>query len=1406
MSFKLIVLILLSLCITLLAYLFLNVENKIYFMLIFFIFLFSTLQFLVNEKEIKIKVNLFGVKLALVLVHAFCILVLAFSPVNNNLFLPWGFIKFSNFVGFVAAFLLIMFFPGYVILSLIEWDSGFVDSLVLSYLLSIFLSGLFKLVDLWIIGLGGRSAVIVPNLVLFLLHVVTLLRKRRELLHYKREIYKMMNFYEALAFSCLIGLIMLGHFTIVSNSYPMLPGANSNIFSYSISFTKGIPTLNSLHGVPSRALAFNYPYWLLMCLALLYDTSVFPSLNAYVSLFALTFMPFLSLYLMMNSFLKRINPKIPLLSVIFSAMPGCGWLYALYLSFTSGTSNYELLWEAGDKTYDIWRGILILPNTITPVFLVGLPTFFTLLYILKERPASLSRDFLVCVIFALNMLGHFAESIIFVIVYALFVLLGRRLVDVSIKTTLMLLFSLLFILLFDLTSPIQLCTYFSDFRLSFYIMLITIIAVLPIQFLIQKEVNRFFGIIERFRIPTVTFNYMIIILVYLYLLSFVIWYQILPIFSSINCTNPFFPPGNMDPYFVPWYLYPIRLGISAPFALLGLAYITKNWDNLVEDEKNLLKFFILAIILMYITSRISGALFLYPPDRFDTFILVMLSVLSSYGVLGFCRVRSRSLKKIAKRLLVISLALLIGFGSLAYRYSFYTKMGILSSDYSFDKKREALEYVCNETPPHRSCLALSSETQQELRTYCGVWSTIGYFTYWRRLFPLLTMNPQDTFYILNGLRVKCVYISSSDVHVLKNFKHSFLSSYLLNYLPIVVNSSSTIIYEVPDFSSPNIHSSLTILEPSIIDENFYHTISAIALAKVQYSILKNDDYSILDYLNYSEVVILDDEGIQNEVEHLINWVSEGGRLIIIGSKIGGFAKFMSVNEANISVRSNNIIVNNEVIWLPKEINITLTYSNNKQVEVAAFYRYDNSSAAPFSYLMKLGKGEILYLYVKPYFFTLNNENYRSVWPDFFIKMGDILRSTLKQKNADFKPSTLRNYMYGTIKLVGNMSLMTNHTLLQKDVSLTIKKLVIESNNTQIEKDNVTLSITLYGYIPSNIKMPFNDTFAPLPEGYYLGIIPQTSFDWELYPSGASSVKLLIKEDNNSELYIIDNGIIKFLGSKINLPSLLNNCEYILDLFYGLSARSDWLYNPAKSYNFSPGDIVTFNVYEPDKGMKWTYPLKQDIPITRYMIVKYKAKNIDKEDPVEKYAIYLFTKSGKNFVPLNLKNLIDDNKWHIIVISLMSKTAVKDNITGIAFQVQAGKEGNATISYDYICFTNNIPVIYLESPIVELNGSITIEKADFPPFSGGIEPPKVNINGSLIFQPSYSVDDLIILNKYAIKGDFNERFSSAENRLEKMWREWQDVPWWTILISPLHFIVVAITIILAIIFLRRQDPS
>ena len=752
------------------------------------------------------------------------ILIILIPSITNSYYIKWYEIPFLNWLRLFAAILLSTFFPGYVIFRFVnmKYKFGTLKAFIFSYFLSIFLIPFsnFILLSVHLISQFGKQMVLLLNLLLLLLFTGDVWRKKVNTKYVNTNMLKIrIPIYKSSTLFCLFAFIIIGSYAVTLGN-PYQAGDQWLWIGRSLQFLKGsFPVVNN------RIIPF-YPWWFDLYLTSFFIISGVPVLNAYGSLSFLAVLPSITFYLLLGQFFKQ-KRKVQLVGTVLTTFLGFGWTYYLYQKLMMNPSNlvdiFDVIRLAGNKTNDLWRGILLLPiEGIRPVYVIGYPALFTLIYLLarrwENRLVTWSDSFLITALVAVGYLGHMFEVLIFIGFYILIVLFGHNFPSQSKKISFAIFLGLLIVAIIDYLSPGKFYTVLKSsegviFSPYFFLFLFSVMLVSLLQFLRQKKFM-FRSIQIQVNNSLIKFIAKIVfaIAIYIYGLSVLIWVSILNIYLVRGII-------------VPWYMYWIRLGVVGVLGLIGITYLVVKEDRKLKE---LSIFFLLALVFCVALILGRSPYFLHFDEGRLMFLLyIALIVPAAYIIVHYVSKLNRPSLKHKSILTFLLLVIIVsGMSSTLLKFEFFSLIGMRygkGSDnpyaYVSSEEFDALNYLRTHLPSNATVATASDISRAKLEGLAGMsmmqarssfgWGGDSAET-WCVLFS--SESPETVSYLLNSLKVKYIYLAQQDLaEIDQKYKEGYIAQHLLKYLPIAFNNSEVTIYEVPPLSTTSLSSNLALV-------------------------------------------------------------------------------------------------------------------------------------------------------------------------------------------------------------------------------------------------------------------------------------------------------------------------------------------------------------------------------------------------------------------------------------------------------------------------------------------------------------------------------------------------------------------------------------------------------------------
>jgi hypothetical protein len=584
----------------------------------------------------------------------------------------------------------------------------------------------------------------------------------------------------------------------------------------------------------------------------------------------LSIMVIISFYTMAVVFFKKIDDRLSMIATImWFVFSGFGWLYFLQekLSLTS-VSQTSLLYLTRDKSYaDIGYGIStnlwiwFLPMT------VSFTLFFTLVYLMKrtDLPQNSFVSVFSMIIMALVFV-HVPELVMFVVLLIALSIFSPK-IELRLRDSLL-------STIIGLGMGLALASIFLTIGLSFgysYILIFGLIILTFFGYALQvtrHNKSNFGGFLKIINVSEVV---KVVIAAFLILFSG----GLLAWFSS---TVDFSMKYVSEIQFIPWLLYPVRLGIVGALGLVGIVVGVKH-------RRSPFVLFVLLLFSSLLIGRIVSLLNLYVETgywewRFLFFIFAAASIL---GALTIGRNRSTISKNLRPKKLIFSTSLLglliiSGFSSTFLTFDFYS---LTFPEPPSNQTAEALSFFSN-LLDHGIVPSLITSPQSTMSSlipnsysYSNLLPAIWYSKYSEIPLSIIYNQESPNSYI---------YLSNMDIQTLKEINpNGYMVQYGLERFPEVFNNSKARIYTLLDGVPPTSNSQTVLVVPSEdeIDKNHFLLYDTLSLGGYNYTAMLDSDPSIF---KAGTVIVADDKSINainNILDHLKT--SNGKRLIVFNT-------------------------------------------------------------------------------------------------------------------------------------------------------------------------------------------------------------------------------------------------------------------------------------------------------------------------------------------------------------------------------------------------------------------------------------------------------------------------------------------------------------------------------------------
>lgn len=1375
---------------------------------------FFLIEYLVSEGDVNLSLHFkhrYSVWFLAALGISSILTVILVPSIDTVLWVEWNRISILSWGRYLSAMFL-LFLPGYITLRLIDNEDRFkgVEGFVLSFLISTFLVPLVAYASL-LLNLMGQLYLILLGFDGLLLASYVILNVKR--FHGGiREARAQIEIRKTLVLLFVVIFVLLSGFLIrhYGDTLYAQGGDMGDHLGSALSLLNG----NAIIG----GYGYDQALWFHLFLLAFLELSGFPPINAYSvdTLFFLFPITYLAIYALASAFFKR--EKTPVVATVFSLFGGFGWIYFLQLrsGATTPIEVLEAIRQANSMTLDIFSPVFF-PTIAVPMYLIAIPTFCMLLYLLRSDGLEKTRHFvLVSILIALDVFAHAgAELLLFMVVFLASFFLFRNKVRLK-KLSLSMILGLTASVALDLAGgrPVNILGSFGKtipygflFAIAIITFVLSIIPKSPIQ--LRLLLRR---VISDLKLMLASFG------LYLYGLSFII---VMAISSDWN-------PRVHPCWGVPWYFVPMMLGMPLVLTLLYIAYKTREGKQV--GDKGFWFFVIVAVSCLFLIEAFRYSNLFFPGLfeageevlrmlRFETYLKMAVSVLGAYALTRFLTwlkqidmsiitptgFQSRLNKKLLATFM-LGLILILTMPSALLRTEGFTIWSDTRTAIPNDTLG-AISYVSNHLSSNDHVMTLSEASRSLLRM-AGI-TKPQVIT-----FLVVLEDPQLEFFLdyVWTRGTKFIYTTEQEVIQLnESFPNSAIVK-AIKYLPVCYKNGIQTVYEVPSISPP-LPSDTVLSTPwpgasKNCDFTSYYPLWMCALSQLRYEVLSDVDN---DIFNCNNIILTHDPQDKAEVERYLRWAQEGGHLIVMNTlQYGEIAKLMSFMSGDIAF-IDGVTGKKDSVSLPS-IYSNKTYSSDPNVEVLASYTKDGNFISPFMYSRDYGNGKIVYMDIYPIFLSLQEAS------------GDQKRSLFMALGKCFEVTDLPFLSFVEVeKLRGNRPYQTNTNWLEQEINLN-GEIRIKSNFLSIIDDrplhvnyldlSIVQSMSIEGTSISprsfsnvTIKsLQFNGCarftlttnqaeVVPSSLGQYSLISLNTKFNLTIMLANNTEVSMMI-ENGSTTTQVSANGGIVTLDESFFQP---------IEPFISCDSAEFWqARTPKGNVTITVDNKVkvegegsikgTFNATAEGDWQHLSYRPQGSLDLSIEKFFSFQLRS-----DILPGCVYVQTvdSSGHFSQWFIHENLVKGN-WKRFVIDLNKPTAhtpVLPDLSSISIIcIGINNPVPSTFWVDDIRITNTTSPsqgIALKTPTVSNQGM-----SDFNGRAHVVSPEQwyrtrfpyapLQVNGSVSFKLTYSGVTYHIISDFTFDG-IAQSFES--NPSQTYWSEMGDVPWMEVMLNPIHFILI-----------------
>ncbi|MEM3190363.1 MAG: hypothetical protein QW454_05015 [Candidatus Bathyarchaeia archaeon] len=556
-------------------------------------------------------------------------------------------------------------------------------------------------------------------------------------------------------------------------------------------------------------------------------------------------LPF-AFYVMAKQHLQKIDARLPSLATLFwilftGSFGGFTWLYFTFLKLSStGQTQLQLLSSTADKTYNgtIYGvfGLWYVPATISFVLLM------TTIFLMGKREVPKAKYLgLFSILIAGLYLTHVTEAVVFALFLAVYGFMSKnenhRTNDAIVSTVIgTIIVIMVYYVLSQLTPRFIMNT-------SLLISIVGPAATLLFSLIFRQYIRAKFPSTKKIKTDRRFLARMLVFLLFfIYAVAFLSWVSLIDSFHT----------WQVDTVgLVPWFIYPLMLGINGILAITALYYLGDN-----KGLFRILAFFILFMAFTFVAGRVVSIVNLhffsagYWEKRFIWFIKIPLAILAPLPVIyAVDKIRRSDMSiniKTVISIILIGTIVLYGVSTTFLNIEYWNLVANNPVNQISPTEMEAVnafKEILDRDP--RTWLATVTATSSAIATFAAPADMLG-------LKQLLytAYKPEMAFmqlYRHPAYEHPYVYLHSRDQVQLNKYADRFLAKYL-NVLPMVFQNSEVRIYNVSRLSPPQPVSDTVLVLPldrSLCgEENLYMAYNILSRGFYNYTVAYDLDDAI----------------------------------------------------------------------------------------------------------------------------------------------------------------------------------------------------------------------------------------------------------------------------------------------------------------------------------------------------------------------------------------------------------------------------------------------------------------------------------------------------------------------------------------------------------------------------------
>ena len=686
---------------------------------------------------------------------------------------------------------------------------------------------------------------------------------------------------------------------------------------------------------------------------------------------AIGFLPLMLIpacYVMMKEYLEHVDIHLPSLSTLFWTIFGSGlfgWLYYLQLQLSSNNlSVFSLLSITASYTYySTMYGIF---GFTFVGYIISFTAMFIAIFLLKRFDIPKFKFyFLFSSLIIIMFLSHVTEAVVITFFLILWGIISSnnssiRIGD-AIKSSLI---AFIIIITFYVIAS-QIFTVFWTFQIITSLLAPTLSLAITIVYRRTNKLRIYYALNNiGQKIKNVKYKTTIIFL-FIYILS------------SLTCLLSLgtFNTGQLGGMWnVPWFCYPLVLGLNGLLAIIASIFISRN-EQAFKSYHFFIAFMLYSLIFGRVLSFINLNFFStgYWESRFIYYMAISAAAMAPIPVIKFVSYIRNSFQKSTFRILltVFLIGIIVASGALTtfLNIEYWSISSTVNQPDSVEMNAtDAYREICA-TDPYAGSFTITPQSQATtvLSAPTGLLPPEDGILLGSAITPELALNILGIPWVSHFY----LYMDTRDFSALNNngWDAGYLAGHLIPMLPIVFKNSEVTIYNVSRIAPPLPFSDQILLFPfspsTSMDENSLFCYDMLSQGLYNYTTAFDTDNSIM---SASTLLLSFDPKEGNmqgpSIEDYTKFVDSGGNLIILNTDgFGTFAK-MFFKSSNNTLEADYISDTPENLTLPKGSVVPMLEPVNETEEILSSFVSSNGTS-PYITRMNIGEGQLFYVNVEP---------------------------------------------------------------------------------------------------------------------------------------------------------------------------------------------------------------------------------------------------------------------------------------------------------------------------------------------------------------------------------------------------------------------------------------------------------